>query len=206
MKQRSLTLMALPLLVWSLSPAEATTINYVPGVLNAPSDAIYQDFEGFPVGVSPSLGWWPVTLADNPSVVDTVSGGSVLGTGEVGNHYVAIPAGGVLSLTFSTPGYYFGLLWGTVDGFNSITFFDGGQEIATFTGFDLQESPDHTSAIYANFYATGGTFTSVAFFTTDGAFEFDNVRVAPTPLPAALGMFGVAVVGMGALGLRRRPA
>lgn len=206
MRHLPLALLALPFVGLASVPAEATSISLVPNVINAPGDAVYQDFEGFVTGIHPSLAWSPVILADNPSVVDTVSGDNVLGTGEIGNHYVAIAGGTGLTFTFAVPGRYFGLLWGTVDGFNSITFLDGDQELATFTGFDLQEEPDHVSAIYANFFAVGGTFTSVVLNSSEDGFEFDNVRVAATPLPAALGLFGIAIAGMGALGMRRRRA
>ncbi len=206
MKQLPLALLALPL-VGLTAPAEATTITLIPNVLNAPGDAVYQDFDSYAPGTYPELPMGLAILGGGPTVVDTVSGDNVLGTGEAGNHYIAVSGGTNLSLTYTGgPGYYLGFLWGTVDGFNSVTFFDGGQEIATFTGFDLQEEPDHTSAIYANFYATGGTFTSVVFSSSENSFEFDNIRVATTPLPAGLGLFGAAIAGLGVLGFgRRRP-
>jgi hypothetical protein len=206
MRKRPFAMLALPFMVLASAPAKATSINLVPGVMDAPGAAIYQDFEGFSIGTHAELDWPQVVLSGNPQVVDTVSGDNVLGSGPPGNHYVAIYEGNTLTFTFSAPATYFGLLWGTVDGFNSITFLDGGEELATFTGFDLQDEPDHVSAIYANFFADGGAFTSVVLHSSEDAFEFDNVRVAATPLPATLGLFGIAIAGMGALGMRRRRA
>jgi hypothetical protein len=203
MKKLALALLASPL-AGLASPAEAVTIGLVPGVLNAPSDAIYQDFDDYAPGSYPQLTWGPVTLTANPSVVDTPDANFVLGTGEIGNHFVGIPGGGSLTFSFAAPTTYFGLLWGTVDDFNTITFYDGATVVGSFTGSDLLDPPDATSAIYANFFANGGTFTSVTVTSSANSFEIDNVRVAATPLPAALGLFGSAIAAMGALGLRRR--
>ena len=203
MRSSVLALMALPA-YFAAVPAEATTIDLVPGVLNAPSDAIYQDFDAITPGTYSSLTWGPVTLAVDPIVSNDPDPTFVLGTGEVGNHFVGIPGGTALTFTFDAPINYFGMLWGTVDAFNTATFYDGTDVIASFTGTDLLDPPDATSAIYANFFADGGSFTSVVLTSSEDSFEFDNVRVAATPLPAALGLFGSAIIGMGALGLRRR--
>lgn len=203
MKKLALALLASPL-VSLASPAEATTIGLVPGVLNAPSDAIYQNFDGFAPGTYSELNWGPVTLTADPSVVNTPDPTFVLGTGEIGNHFVGISGGNSLTFSFAGPATYFGLLWGTVDDYNSITFYDGATVVGSFTGSDLLNPPDATSAIYANFFANGGTFTSVTLTSSADSFEFDNVRVAATPLPAALGLFGSAIAAMGALGIRRR--
>ncbi len=204
MRMPALALMALPFAALTVTPAEATTVSLVTGVLNAPSDALYQDFDSFAPGTYSSLSWGSVTLAADPFVSNDPDPNFVLGTGEVGNHFVGIPGGSALTFTFAAPANYFGLLWGTVDSFNTMTFYDGDTAIASFTGTDLLDPPDSTSAIYANFFADGGTFTSVTLTSSADSFEFDNVRVAATPLPAALGLFGSAIVGMGALGLRRR--
>lgn len=204
MRKSTLALMALPLAGFAATPAEATTISLVTGVLNAPADALYQDFDGYAPGTYSSLSWGPVTLAVDPEVSNDPSPDFVLGTGEVGNHFIGISGGNALTFTFDAPATYFGMLWGTVDDYNTATFYDGATEVASFTGSDLLNPPDATSAIYANFFASGGTFTSVTLSSSADSFEFDNVRVAATPLPAALGLFGSAIVGMGALGLRRR--
>lgn len=203
MRSSVLALMALPA-YFAAVPAEATTIDLVPGVLNAPSDAIYQDFDAMTPGTYSSLTWGPVTLAADPIVSNDPDPTFVLGTGEKGNHFVGIPDGRSLTFTFNAPATYIGLLWGTVDGSNTATFYDGDVEVGSFTGTDILDPPDATSAIYANFFANGGTFTSVVLTSSEDSFEFDNVRVAATPLPAALGLFGSAIIGMGALGLRRR--
>ncbi len=204
MRKTTLALMALPLASFAATPAEATTVSLVTGVLNAPSGALYQDFDDYAPGSYSSLTWGPVTLAADANVTNDPSPQFVLGTGEVGNHFVGISGGTSLTFTFAQPTTYIGFLWGTVDDFNTATFYDGDTVVGTFTGTDLLNPPDATSAIYANFFADGGAFTSVTLSSSGNSFEFDNVRVAATPLPAALGLFGSAIVGMGALGLRRR--
>jgi hypothetical protein len=206
MRKSILALLALPFASFGAAPADATTIDLVPGVLSAPSDVVYQDFDAYAPGTYSSLSWGPVTLAADPLVSNDPDPNFVLGTGEAGNHFVGISGGNALTFSFSAPATYFGLLWGTVDDFNTITFYDGADVVASFTGTDLLDPPDATSAIYANFFANDGTFTSVTLTSDSNSFEFDNVRVAATPLPAALGLFGSAIVGMGVMGLRRRKA
>lgn len=197
-------LAALPLLGLAATPAKATTIDLITNVINAPSGVSYQDFDSYPAGVYSSLSWDRVKLAADANVVDDATGIYVLGTGEVGNEYVAISGGSSLTFTFTGPASYLGFLWGTVDDFNTATFYDGDTVVGSFSGADLLDPPDGVSAIYANFYAVGGTFTSVVLASGGNSFEFDNVRVAATPLPAALGLFGMAVAGMGVLGVKRR--
>ncbi len=206
MRKLALALMALPFAGFAVAPAEATTVSLVTGVLNAPSGALYQDFDGYAPGTYSSLSWGPVTLAADPLVTNDPDPTFVLGTGEVGNHFVGISGGSSLTFTFAQPTTYIGFLWGTVDDFNTATFYDGDTVVGTFTGTDLLNPPDATSAIYANFFADGGAFTSVTLSSSGNSFEFDNVRVAATPLPAAVGLFGVAIAGLGLLGMRRRQA
>lgn len=203
MKLRTL-LAALPLFGFAAAPAHAVSINLTTGVLNAPSDVVYQDFDSYAPGTYSELSWGPVKLTADANVVGEANGFYVLGTGEIGNEYVGIPGGSSLTFTFAGPATYFGLLWGTVDDFNTATFYNGDTVVGTFSGSDVLDPPDATSAVYANFFAVDGTFTSVVLTSSGNSFEFDNVRVAATPLPAALGLFGLAVTGMGAFGLRRR--
>lgn len=205
MRLRSL-LAALPLLGFAATPAYAVSINLVPNVINAPDGVVYQDFDSYAPGTYSELNWGPVKLAADANVVGEANGFYVLGTGEIGNEYIGVPGGSSLTFTFAGPATYFGMLWGTVDDFNTATFYDGDTVVGTFSGADLLDPPDGVSAIYANFYAVDGTFTSVVLSSGGNSFEFDNVRVAATPLPAALGLFGLAVTGMGAFGLRRRRA
>lgn len=193
-------LLALPMLAIA-SAANATTVGVTTGEAFIPGSAVLEDFTSYTavtseVGVfTPGIG---IATTDNPGQhvfpfsVDT-------GT------YAYVSAGeSPVTLHLTGDMVYFGMLWGTVDSYNTIEFYDGATLVGSFTGSAVDSGADGTAVVYANFWAADGTFDSVVFRTTQEAFEFDNVRVAPTPLPAALGLFGSAIVGMGALGLRRR--
>jgi len=194
-------LLALPMLAIA-STANAASVGVTTGEAFIPAGATLEDFTSYtpatPIGTfTPGIGIATTDLAGQhvfPFSVDT-------GT------YAYVSAGeSPVTLHLTGDMTYFGMLWGTVDNYNTISFYDGETLVGSFTG--TQVLPGATGGVsdvvYANFWAHGGTFDTVVFTSTQEAFEFDNVRVAATPLPAALGLFGSAIVGMGALGLRRR--
>ena len=197
-------LLALPLIGFALSPANATYVGVATGTMWIPGNAVTEDFNSFANGyylhLDTAVGdMYNVKLSDAD-----VTGVHVLGaTGEDG--YVYATKNWAIGLTLDAPAAYFGMLWGTVDTYNKIVFFDGLDVVGVFNGDDIVADPDGTGAVYANFYAHGGTFDKVLFFSYGAnSFEFDNIAVAPTPLPATLGLFGVAVAALGGLGARRR--
>lgn len=112
-----------------------------------------------------------------------------------------------------TPGgsyNYFGLYWGSIDTFNTITFLNGTTQVAQFTGGSfLPASGSQTSATtnqYVDFLFTGtDRYTSVRFDTTNRNFELDNVAYGNVPEPMSWAMM---VAGFGFVGsaLRRKRA
>lgn len=115
-----------------------------------------------------------------------------------------IASGTILTIEFGLDQTYFGMQWTPLEefAFGAVTFWDGGTQVAQF-GSDAWDS-----ALYANFTtAPGAKFDRVTIEAAlyDGAIDdlAFGVRVAPTPLPAAFGMFGIAILGMGVLGMRR---
>ena len=194
-------LAALPLATFAAAPAHAIGVTLGEGFI--PGSAVTEDFSSGVDAVgswSPSVGY---AFAD-------LSGEHVLPFSVDTGRYAFVTAGlSPVTLTLAGDMQYFGLLRGTIDNYNTISFYNDGVLVASYTGTDiaaLAGVPDTGSAVvYANFWASAGeVFDTVVFASTQNSFEFDNVRVAPTPLPAALGLFGSAIVGMGAFGLRRR--
>jgi len=126
---------------------------------------------------------------------------------------------GALSLTFSVEENYFGLYWGSIDGYNSITFFDEGQVIATYSGDDIAAMTglapdgnwnDASANRYINFYTGDNFFDQVVLSTTDFGFEVANIAygdppiaVAAVPEPSSLVLLGSAFTSL-ALARRQR--
>lgn len=193
-------LLALPMLAIA-SAANATTVGVTTGESFIPAGSVLEDFTSYTAVTTPIGGFTPgIGIATTDLAGQHVMPFSV----DTGTYAYVSKGESPVTLHLTGDMTYFGLLWGTVDSYNTISFYDGETLVGSFTGTDVLPGADGTSVVYANFWAHGGTFDTVVFTTTQEAFEFDNVRVAATPLPAALGLFGSAIVGMGALGLRRR--
>jgi hypothetical protein len=119
--------------------------------------------------------------------------------------------------TFTRPGNsynYFGLYWGSIDGYNSLSFYNDGSLLATITGLDVIQSGtalgDQIAAganRYVNFTFHDLQFDKIVFGSTNYAFESDNHAFANVSVPEP-GM--VTLMGAGLLGLaffrRRRTA
>jgi autotransporter-associated beta strand protein len=88
------------------------------------------------------------------------------------------------SATFnlSQPAQYFGILWGSVDASNSLTFFDATNGfLFTVTGQDVLSSPDGNQGtngtVYANINSTR-PFSRVVATAPTPSFEFDNIATS----------------------------
>ncbi len=105
---------------------------------------------------------------------------------------------------------YFGLWWGSIDSYNTLTFYNGGTKVATVTGNDLtnpangnQWAPDTNKYVNLNFGPT--MFDAFALSSTNFAFEVDNIAIAnlPVPEPGTIVLLGAGLLGLGLYGRRR---
>lgn len=144
-------------------------------------------------------------------------GGTDQGTGQDSTPYLTSGlsgVGGSVALEWTTGQLYMGLLWGSVDDYNTLSFYrSNGTLIGTITGTqvlataDGDQGPDGT--VYANILSSE-LFYKVVATSTSYAFEFDNVAYSErnpageVPLPAAVWLFGSALAGTGFLARRRR--
>ena len=231
MNARILRLLAAPALAVSglalVQPsAEAGMVTFTAATGgSALAGASYSNFDGR------TLGSTNQTTASGLSVAFT--GGGAFVQGSVTNQYAAPIISGANNLFFeqnSTPGpdtttyvstgvgsttltfatgssSYLGLLWGSVDAYNSLTFnfLDGTTQVVGGSAIlsAIGANAGGTTA-YVNF--TGSAFSSVVASSTANSFEFDNVATtAAVPEPSSLALCGIAgAAGLGMARARRR--
>jgi hypothetical protein len=103
---------------------------------------------------------------------------------------------------------YFGLLWGSVDDYNSLSFYSGDTLLFNLTGLDVDAMANGdqgaNGTLYVNVFSDI-LFDRVVASSTSYGFEFDNVALA-VHLPAAEIEIGVvpepgtlALLGLGLL-------
>jgi hypothetical protein len=120
---------------------------------------------------------------------------------------------GGASVTLTLPGLerYLGLLWGSVDAYNTLSFYNGATLVGVVTGSDVTGSPNGDQGVNGTLYVNINADASSAFdrvVATSGqyAFEFDNVAFNPMPIPepASLALLGAGLAGLGMVRRRRR--
>ncbi|MBU3016172.1 PEP-CTERM sorting domain-containing protein [Paraglaciecola agarilytica] len=102
---------------------------------------------------------------------------------------------------------YLGFYWGSIDEYNTFTFFSGDDEVAKIDGEELttasnagdQTDPETNRYVSIDF-TLAEAFDRVEISTTGIAGEFDNIVIGlasrPVPAPAGLAFLGLGLLGL----------
>jgi hypothetical protein len=208
----------------ALSAGAQAAIIVDSSVGGAPTGVTYVDFNLLPLGNAggTSGGLTVLYSGTGQTVLGTQSGfyaapvlsnnnGAVFGSAANGPDSTRYLSTGIGTVTLLLPGdmQYFGLLWGSVDNYNSLEFWDGAVMVGNLTGTDVWAGANGNQGANGTFYVNVNStlaFDRVVAKSTQYAFEFDNVSYNPAstvPEPATLAIFGTLVAGL-ALVRRRR--
>ncbi len=96
-------------------------------------------------------------------------------------------ATGIGQVTMELDGYnqYFGLLWGSVDEYNTLSFYDGSTLLFSFTGHDVDSAANGDQGAAGTLYVNINSdtpFNKVVASSSAYAFEFDNVALSVDPI------------------------
>jgi len=108
-------------------------------------------------------------------------------------------------LTWTSGQKYLGLLWGSVDDYNTLELWNGTTYVGTVTGAEALASPSGNQGVngtvYVNIYSDLA-FDKVIASSTQYAFEFDNVAYSAVPEPTTMVAGALLLLPFGASTLR----
>ncbi|WP_331351694.1 PEP-CTERM sorting domain-containing protein [Cellvibrio sp. UBA7671] len=129
--------------------------------------------------------------------------------------YLTVPnpiSSGSATFTLDVESDYFGLYWGSIDAYNSISFYLDGSLISTYSGSDLVgqfangNQVNFSSNRYINFDFGNAKFDTVKLTSTSFAFESDNHafrNLATVPEPSTLLLILGGLLSLAGVRLRK---
>jgi len=167
----------------------------------APTGMSYANFDNLPLGAAGGVsnGITVSFTGDGQAVQGSQSGvyaapylsggnGTLFGDPNNGQDATTYLTTGIGSVTLTMPGEenYLGLLWGSVDGYNTLSFYDGSTLIGSVTGTDVTSNANGDQGQFGTFYVnitSTENFDRVVATSSSYAFEFDNVAYKPSAVP-----------------------
>lgn len=212
------------------SVAAHADVNFtINGVAAAAGNGLTSPFAGQPGFVTqdfnpaPLLGTLPTGYSGSGQVVVGSVGGQYAqptagpnpSAGFNNSQYLTVPTGsssGSVTITAPFLSSYFGLYWGSVDTYNSITFFRGSTQVASFVGQTIIDAPtpdltpgSQQQAVYVNFFFTNGdAYDKIVLTSTQFAFESDNHVFGVVPVPGSAVLLLSGLLGAAFIGRRRK--
>jgi PEP-CTERM motif len=203
----------LGLCLLGMSPIARAGIVVDASVGGAPTGVNYANFDGLPLGAAggTSNGITVSFGGDGQAVQGSVSNlyaapflssgnGAPFGDPNNGPDTTTYLSTGTGSVTLALPGEekYVGLLWGSVDSYNTLSLYNGSTLVGTVTGTDVTSSANGNQGELGTFYVnitSTDSFNTIVATSTQNAFEFDNVAfntsAVPEPSSIMLGLIGM---------------
>ena len=118
-----------------------------------------------------------------------------------------------MTINFGASELYVGLLWGSVDDYNTLTLYNGATPVGSVTGSDVVASPNGDQGVNGTLYVNINStlaFDRIVATSSQYAFEFDNVAYnetnVATPEPSTVVISLVAGSFLGLYTIRKRRA
>jgi hypothetical protein len=213
MQRMYLAMVALCLCIVGMSPVARAGIVVDASVGGAPTGVNYANFDNLPLGATGGVsGGITVSFSTDGQVVNgSLSGvyaapylsngnGTLFGDPNNGADTTNYLSTGVGSVTLTLPGQetYVGLLWGSVDSYNTLSLYNGSTLVGTVTGTQVTSNADGDQGVNGTYYVnitSTESFNTVVATSTQYAFEFDNVAFNPQAVPEP-SSFALALIGV----------